>query len=307
MMKNILVVGSLNMDYVIKVQLMPQMGETVLSKELSLIPGGKGANQAYAVGRLGGQVAMLGAIGCDSAGEALCRSLCSAGVDISHLKRSKTLSTGAAFIAVDAQGNNSIIVTQGANAAVDIPYIQENLETLKNCDIVILQLETPLETVIFVAKKAKELGKIVILDPAPARTDIPCELYRYVDYLKPNETELAKLTGNDLAAQNPGPSAALLQAYGVKNVVVTLGERGAFLCKENKETCVCPAFQVSQVVDTTAAGDSFTGAMAATLARGNSLDQAVKFATKVSGMVVSRKGAQTSIPALEEVEAFQES
>lgn len=306
MMGKILIIGSLNMDYVINVQTMPQVGETVLSQGVSLIPGGKGANQAYTVGRLGGQAVMLGAIGCDSAGEALCQSLSSAGVDVSRLKRCETARTGAAFIMVDAQGKNSIIVDQGANAAVDIPYIQENLDILEDCDIVVFQLEIPLETVVFAAKKAKELGKTIILDPAPARKDIPQELYRCVDYLKPNETELAVLTGDTTAARHPGHPAGLLQTQGVKNVVVTLGEQGVFLCMENGQSSISPAIEVPQVIDTTAAGDSFTGAMATALVRGEPLAQAVKFASMVSGMVVTRKGAQTSIPSLKEVEAFQQ-
>lgn len=304
-MKKILVIGSLNMDYVIRVQAMPREGETVLGEGFSLIPGGKGANQAYAAGRLGGEVAMLGAVGRDSAGEALCRSLCSAGVDISRLKRCEGPATGAAFITVDAEGHNSIIVAQGANAAVDIPYIQENMDALENCDIVVLQLEIPLETVVFAAQKAKELGRTVILDPAPARSDIPGELYRCVDCLKPNETELATLTGDPSAAQYPGPGAELLQSRGVKNVVVTLGERGTFLRTSDGRSDACPAIEVPQVVDTTAAGDSFTGAMAVALARGESLMQAVRFAGLVSGLVVTRRGAQTSIPSLGEVEEYR--
>ncbi len=292
-MKKIAVIGSLNMDYVITVPSMPQVGETVLSTGFSLVPGGKGANQAYAAGRLGGQVVMLGAVGQDSAGDALCQSLASAGVDVSRIKHCEGLPTGSAFIPVDAEGNNSILVAQGANGAVDISYIKENRDVLESCDIVLLQLEIPLETVVFVAKTAKELGKTVILDPAPARRDIPEELYRCVDYLKPNETELAILTD--------GRPAEYLRSSGVKNIVVTLGEKGGFLLTEDGQNEPFPAVEAVQVVDTTAAGDSFTGAMAVALARGDSLRQAVRFASTVAAIVVARKGAQTSIPSLDEI------
>lgn len=292
-MKKIAVIGSLNMDYVITVPSMPQVGETVLSTGFSLVPGGKGANQAYAAGRLGGQVVMLGAVGQDSAGDALCQSLASAGVDVSRTKHCEGLPTGSAFIPVDAEGNNSILVAQGANGAVDISYIKENRDVLESCDIVLLQLEIPLETVVFVAKTAKELGKTVILDPAPARRDIPEELYHCVDYLKPNETELAILTD--------GRPAEYLRSFGVKNIVVTLGEKGGFLLTEDGRNEPFPAVEAVQVVDTTAAGDSFTGAMAVALAQGDSLEQAVRFASTVAAIVVARKGAQTSIPSLDEI------
>lgn len=302
-MEKLLVIGSLNMDYVLNVENMPRKGETVLCGDFSMVPGGKGANQAFAAGRLGAQVTMLGAVGQDAAGEALCQSLSGAGVDVSRILRCEGVPTGSAFIPVDSQGENCIIVAQGANGRVDIPYIDRNLDALEACGMVLLQLEIPLETVVYAAQKAKALGKTVILDPAPARRDIPRELFAVVDYIKPNETELGILLGDESAWEDPNAAAESLQAMGVGNVLLTLGEKGAFLRERDGGSDRCPAHKVP-VVDTTAAGDSFTAAFAAALARGEQPRQAVRYAAAVSGIVVTRKGAQTSIPSGAEVEEY---
>lgn len=309
-MANIVVIGSMNMDYVINVRHMPLTGETLLCDRFETIPGGKGANQAYAAGKLGGQIAMLGAVGDDDSGQTLCDSLRSVGVDVSRIKKCRGENTGSAFICVDHTGDNSIIVAQGANREVDIAYIDANLDLLEQCSIVVLQLEIPLDTVVYAAKKAKALGKTVILDPAPARTDIPPALYACVDILKPNETEAAILTGvsggEGSAAElaQAESSAQKLAAQGVKNVVVTLGGKGAFLMNE-QGTAFFPADSALSVVDTTAAGDSFTGALALCLAGGKPIAEAIAFAVSVSGLVVTRKGAQTSIPTAEEVAQYR--
>lgn len=302
-MKRLVVVGSINMDYVLNVPHMPQSGETLLSKTLELLPGGKGANQAVAAGRLGADVTMLGAVGGDGAGAALCESLQSAGVDISRLRHVAEEPTGSAFICVDAVGNNQIVVAQGANRAVDVAYLQENDDILQRSDILVLQLEIPLETVLYAAKRAKELGKTVVLDPAPARQDIPDSLYPCVDFLKPNEGEAALLA--DVPEGDPESAAKILQSHGVKNVLVTLGGNGALLRDEAGRVQSFPARSGLPVVDTTAAGDCFTAALACRLAAGDSAEQAVCFAVKASGLSVTRKGAQPSLPTLREVEGWQ--
>lgn len=303
-MEKVLVIGSLNCDYVINVEKMPKVGETLLCDRFETVPGGKGANQAYALGRLGGNVSMLGAVGDDNAGAMLRRNLAAVGVDVSRLKCSRQEDTGTAFICVDSSGGNSIIVIQGANRTVDIQYIKDNDDMLKASDIVLLQMEIPMETVAYAAKRAKALGKKVILDPAPARADIPRELYACVDYIKPNEVELGTLVGDERAEERLEESAALLQEMGVRNVVVTLGQKGAFLRDENGRGRYYPAAAGTRAVDTTAAGDSFTAALAYGMSGGCGLHEAMELAICVSGIVVARKGAQTSIPSMDEVRRF---
>lgn len=298
-MKKLAVVGSINMDYVLNVPHMPQTGETLLAQNFEMLPGGKGANQAYAAGKLEGRVTMLGAVGDDSAGQILCESLKSAGVDISRIRHVRGEATGSAFICVDPAGNNHIVVAQGANRTVDIAYLQENDDVLAGCDILVLQLEIPLETVLYAAKRAKELSKLVILDPAPARSDLPDDLYPCLDFLKPNEGEAALLAG--IPAGDPAAAAGVLRERGVKNVLVTLGAEGALLLNEAGKLQTFPALTGLQVVDTTAAGDCFTAALACRLAAGDSPEQAVSFAVKASGLSVTRAGAQPSLPTLQEV------
>lgn len=303
-MKKIVVVGSLNMDFVVNVQEMPLKGETVFSKDFSRIPGGKGSNQAFVLGKLGGNVTMLGAVGKDDTGLALLGNLEKSGVDVSRIKLCDRESTGIAFITVNEAGQNSIIVNQGANKTVDIPYIDSNMDLLESCDIVLFQLEIPLETVIYTAKKAKAMGKTVILDPAPARANLPRELYECVDFIKPNEVEITTLLEDPQAQEHLEAAASSLQGLGVKNVVVTLGGQGAFLQDSQGNATHFLADNSLTVVDTTAAGDSFTAAMAYGLSRGSTIPEAVELAIRVSNIVVTRKGAQSSIPTLEEVEQY---
>lgn len=196
-MKRILVIGSLNMDMVIGLNQMPLEGETILGNNISHIPDGKGANQACAAGRLGQDVVMLGCVGDDNFGKIQSISLNSSGVDVTAFKISKINSTGTAVIYVDAQANNSIVVIQGANCECDIVYLEERDELLRDCDYVLLQMEIPLDTIYYSIKRAKELGKTVILNPDPAPDELPDEILKCIDYIIPNETELEKLTGSD--------------------------------------------------------------------------------------------------------------
>lgn len=300
-MKKILVIGSMNMDFVTDVPHMPEIGETVLAQGLEFVPGGKGANQAYAIGRLGGQVAMLGCVGDDAYGQKLCQNLESAQVDVTHIYRSKKMSTSMAIIGVTPEGNNSIIVLPGANSCVDRAYVDAHRDLLECCDLVVLQLEIPLDTVVYVAQEAKRLGKVVILDPAPAVPDLPSELYDCLDLIKPNETELSVLVGKPYDPEDLRENAQTLQARGVKNVLVTLGGEGSYLLKEDGTEKRLYADKNVKVVDTTAAGDSYMAGLCVGLAYGQPLEDAAKLATAVSDIVVTRRGAQSSIPTLAEV------
>ena len=299
-MGKILVVGSLNVDMVMNVDHMPAEGETILCDGMTLVPGGKGANQACAAGRLGTDVAMLGAIGDDDYGALQLKSLSEVGVEVGGLLKKEGQNTGTAFITVNKSGNNSIVVVPGANSAFRPEDIEANRELIEQCEIMILQLEIPLDTVCYAAKLAKSLGKTVILDPAPVPEHFPEELYEYVDIVKPNETELGMLTGIAEAQKHLTEAAQVLKARGVKNVLVTLGGDGVYINPESGEEIRIPACKV-KAVDTTAAGDSFTAALAAMLLNGESLEAAAEFANRVSAIVVTRKGAQSSIPTIDEV------
>lgn len=286
------------MDMVVKVPHMPAAGETILAGNMELVPGGKGANQAYAAGRLGARVTMFGAVGSDSYADIEKNSLASAGVDTSRLLVREGKSTGLAWITVNAAGDNSIVVIPGANATVTEQDIVDNEALLRDCDILLCQLEIPLKTVVYAAKRAKELGKTVVLDPAPVPQEFPEELFSYIDIIKPNETEAAQLLGASVNGYEEASDK--LRAKGVKNVLITLGPKGAYINSETEGKHLMPVRQVP-VVDTTAAGDSFTAALAVRLAAGSSLVQAVRYANEVAAIVVTRKGAQTSIPSADEV------
>ena len=300
-MKKIVVIGSLNMDVVIETQHMPERGETISGTSVNLVPGGKGANQAYAAGKLGGNVTMIGAVGKDAAGDALLENLKSVGVDVSGICQMKEDTTGQAFITVDDNGDNSIIIIAGTNGKITKELIDENAHIIKESDIVIMQLEIPLDIVEYVKEMALREGKTVIVDPAPAVRDIPEHFWKGIDYIKPNETELAILTGvRPKTREELVKAARMMIKKGVKNVIVTLGGDGCMFVTENTEE-LFTSYKV-KAVDTTAAGDSFTAAFAFALSQGKSYKEAITLGQKVSSIAVTRKGAQTSIPTMEEVE-----
>lgn len=299
-MKKITVVGSLNMDIVIETPHMPTGGETVSGRNVTLVPGGKGANQAYAVGKLGGNVTMIGAVGQDAAGDALLGNLKKVNVNVSGIRRMEQGVTGQAYITVDDQGENSIILIAGTNGLVTKELIDYNIDILRESDIVIMQLEIPLDVVEYTKELAIKEGKTIIVDPAPAVTDIPNHFWKGIDYIKPNETELAILTGLKMETRDEiVQGARMMIEKGVKNVIVTLGGDGClFVTKETEE--FFPSHKV-KAIDTTAAGDSFTAAFALSLSQGKEYKEAVELGQKVSSIVVTKKGAQTSIPTMEEV------
>jgi ribokinase len=301
-MKILLVIGSMNMDFVTDLPHALAVGETILAQNLRLVPGGKGANQAYAMGKLGGMVTMLGAVGADLHGERLCGNLQSVGVEVEAIRKAEDSPTGMAVITVLPNGDNSILVLQGANAQVTPEYVKEHHRLLEECDILVLQLEIPLETVVYAAQEAYRMGKQVILDPAPAVAGLPEELLQCLYLLKPNETELSILMGHPYDPASLREDALSLQKKGVKNVLVTLGSAGSYLLLEDGSEVRMEANPKVQVVDTTAAGDSYVAALAVALSQGENLEKAARFASRVSDIVVTRPGAQTSIPSREEVE-----
>lgn len=300
MKERILIIGSLNMDMVIEMKRMPLKGETVLGNSIAYIPGGKGANQAFAAGMLGGNAAMLGCVGCDDLGTQLKENMKKSGTDTAGIAEIEHCPTGMAVIYVDDGGDNSIVVIAGANGVCDVEYLKQNDEMIQNSSYIIFQMEIPCEAVYYGIRRAKELGKTVVLNPAPAPDHLPEEILALVDYLTPNETEVAKLTGQkDLSMESIRAGAQKLLCQGVKNVLVTLGDKGALLVNKDGEN-LYPTRKVS-AVDTTAAGDCFNGAFVVGLAEGMSHEEAIRFANTASSIAVTRKGAQSSIPTREEV------
>lgn len=299
--KRILIIGSLNMDIVIEMKRMPLIGETVLGKNLTYVPGGKGANQAYAAGKLGGKVTMLGCVGDDSLGQKLKDNLAKSGTNVSYIRNIEGKSTGTAVIYVNGDGDNSIVVISGANEACDVEYLKQNEVLFAESDYVMFQMEIPYETIFYGIGRAKELGKTVILNPAPAPDSLPEDIWEKIDYLTPNETELLKLTGQqEMTMDNIRNGAHVLLEKGVKNILVTLGEKGVLFVND-KEEKLYPARKVT-AVDTTAAGDCFNGAFITGLAEEMGFEEAIVFANLASSLAVTRKGAQSSIPGRDELE-----
>ena len=299
-MKKILVIGSLNMDMVIKVHDMPLEGETVLGQEINYIPGGKGANQAYAVAKLGGRVSMIGKVGKDEFGESLCKSLKEAGTDITYVNKVSDATTGRAIIYVNEKGNNSIVVIAGANNNCNKEYLQSLQSVILDSDIIILQMEIPYDAIFWCINFAKEHNKTVIFNPAPAPDDLPSSIINKIDFITPNETELAKITKHNTDSEEEVITAAkILIDLGVKNVIVTLGSKGAMHVTSESHR-MYPAIKV-KAIDTTAAGDSFNGALSVYLAEGHTIEEAIQFAIRVASITVTRKGAQKSIPSRDEV------
>ena len=299
--KNIVVIGSLNMDWVIPVNHTPVEGETILADGYTEVPGGKGANQACAAGKLKGNVSMLGLVGNDEIGDKLINNLKLVNVDVSRIERSENINSGLALINVNSKGNNSIVVLPGANGKCDIKYIEKNIDIIEKSDIVLLQMEIPVETVEYVITVSKNLKKQVILNPAPAPDSLSDEVLRNIDIITPNETELEKISGKSVKTVEDAVEASKsLLSRGVKNIIATLGEKGALLVNKD-EVKEFKALKV-EAVDTTAAGDSFNGAVAVYLSEGHTINEAIEFANKVSSIAVTRKGAQTSIPERSEIE-----
>ncbi|MCH1959618.1 ribokinase [Romboutsia hominis] len=301
-MKNICVIGSLNMDLVVNVEKMPKAGQTLLGSNFKEVPGGKGANQAVAMARLNGNVTMIGKVGNDSFGETLVNSLKKDNVNTDYIQVEEGPS-GVALITVDKNAQNSIVVAPGANYKLTKEDIDKNIDAIKNSDIVVVQLETPLETIKYALKKAKELGKYTILNPAPAVV-LEDEIIENVDLLTPNETELEIISGKSISNEDDiNECAQIMINKGVKELIVTLGSKGSLYI--NKETSMFKKAYKVEAIDTTAAGDSYTGALAVAISIGKDMEYAMDFASKVGALSVMKEGAQSSLPTLIEVENFR--
>ena len=305
-MKKIVVLGSINMDLVSFCTQAPRGGETLFGNEFQQISGGKGANQAVAIAKLGGNITMLGKVGSDSMGASLLTTLAESGVDISHIEKVEkpNISTGIANITVEANGQNRILVIAGANAEVDIDYINRHLDVIKNADILVTQLEIPLESVEYALVQAKLLGKTTLLNPAPAQA-LNSNILANTDYLIPNETELEILSKiNTDSLDGIKQAAHALLAEKVQHLIITLGSKGALYIDRQSQFTI-PAHKV-QALDTTAAGDSFIGGLSLGLAQNLPFKAAMEMASAVAAISVTRKGAQTSLPSKLELDQFLE-
>jgi ribokinase len=300
----IVVVGSLNADLVVRVDRFPAPGETLRGRRFDVFPGGKGGNQAAAVARLGARVTMVGQVGSDAQGAWLRSALAEAGCDVQLVSVDDGTSSGVALITTDSSGQNEIVVVAGANGTFAAERLAPALMSLHAARVLLLQLEIPIETVERAAAEARSAGAVVVLDPAPA-ADIPDQLLALASIVTPNESELARLAGGraldrPLRDDEVAETAGRLLARGAQAVLVKLGDRGARLV-QSAGTRAWPAFEV-EAVDTTAAGDAFNGALAVALAEGRPVEDAVPFACAAGAVSVARPGAQPSMPTRAEVD-----
>ncbi|MCC7705274.1 ribokinase [Janthinobacterium sp. GW460P] len=300
----IVVIGSINMDLVLRVPRMPLPGETLTGGAFRTIPGGKGANQAVACARLSGkvagaqQVAMVGCVGDDAFGATLRTALVGDGIIDRHITTLPGVASGIASILVDDNGQNSIVIAGGANDLLSPAHIDAAQELIAQADIVVLQLETPMATVVHAIKLARSLGKTVVLNPAPAAS-LPQGVLELVDYLIPNEIEAAMLAGVSPEGADAPALAAALQKLGSDNVIITLGSKGVHAALYGGDFTF-PAEAV-KAVDTTAAGDTFIGGFVAGLASGMDEAEAIQQGQRAAAWSVTKPGAQTSIPHLHEL------
>lgn len=300
-MSKILVIGSLNMDLVVTTPRIPSIGETILGSGFNTSPGGKGANQAVAAARLGGEVSMVGCVGNDIFGDNLLVNLKSNGVLSEDIKAINECPTGVAIIVLK-DGDNLIIVDPGANYRLTPDMIDEIEGQIKECSIMLIQLEIPIETVEKSISLAHKHGVTVLLNPAPAR-NLSNELLSKVNIITPNESECESITGIPVKTIKDAKLAVKsLMNKGVEQVVITMGNRGVvYNCGEE---IVHKSANKVEAVDTTAAGDSFSGAIAVALSNGKNIDEAIDFANIVGALTVTKKGAQQSLPSKVEVEEF---
>ena len=290
--------GSINMDLVATTPKLPVPGETLLGHNFFTVPGGKGANQAVALARLGVNTYMVGRVGDDSFGNQLLKTLLAAGVNIENVLVDENARSGVALISIDDAGENQIIVVPGANGCVDSTDVDNLNSLLPNCRVLLMQFEIPLPSILLAAQAAKRLGVKVILDPAPVLKEVPAELYPLVDVITPNEIEIGQLVGfavNDLNAATR--AANILLQRGVGCAIAKLGVKGV-ICATKEETFFVPAFPV-ETVNTVAAGDAFNGGLAAAMVEDLSLRQSVVWGAAAGAIAATKSGAQSSMPTKE--------
>lgn len=302
MVNHVVVLGSINVDTTYHVNRFPQPGETIAAQSKSSAPGGKGANQAVAAARSGAQTAFVGAVGSDNEGQYMLEALKENDIDTSHINIDKYHGTGSAAITLDANGQNDIMVYGGANQAMQPGEFGDLSELLAHTEFLIAQFETPQAVALDLFKQAKEQGVTTVLNPAPAHEIMP-ELLQYTDVIAPNETECALLTGIELTDEDSMlKSVDYFRERGVKHLLITLGDRGVFYATPDDHGLV-PAFKV-KAVDTTAAGDTFIGALCSQLEKDlANVEDSLRYAQRASSLTVQRMGAMPSIPTGEDVKA----
>ncbi|KJZ39661.1 ribokinase [Pseudomonas fluorescens] len=299
----VVVIGSLNMDLVTRAPRLPRGGETLIGESFATVSGGKGANQAVAAARLGAEVSMVGCVGNDAYGAELREALLAERIDCVAVSTVDD-SSGVALIVVDDNSQNAIVIVAGANGALTPHVIDRFDAVLQAADVIICQLEVPDATVGHALKRGRELGKTVILNPAPASRPLPADWFAAIDYLIPNESEACVLSGMSVDSLASAEAAATrLVAMGAGKVIITLGAQGS-LFADGSRLEHFPAPKV-KAVDTTAAGDTFVGGFAAALAAGSSEAEAIRFGQVAAALSVTRAGAQPSIPTLSDVQAFK--
>lgn len=300
--KTVLVMGSSNTDMIIKLDRIPQPGETLLGGRFMTAAGGKGANQAVGAAKAGGEVTFIARIGRDMFGDTALAGFLQAGINVDHVVRDPSNPSGVAMIFVASNGENSIAVASGANAKLSPGDVAKANSSFVGAGVLVVQLETPLRTVQAAAELAAQVGVPVILNPAPA-CSLPDKLLKNVTIITPNETEAEMLTGIKINSKTTASRAAdALLIRGVKTVIITLGSRGSFFAN-GEGRWIVPGFKV-KAVDTTAAGDIFNGSLAVALVEGKTMESAVRFANAAAAISVTRMGAQVSAPAREEIEDF---
>lgn len=298
-MTKVLVVGSINMDFIIKLEEIPKVGETLLGESLEQVPGGKGANQAIALSRLGTETYFLGKIGRDNLGESLIENMKISEIKVDNIEKIDGISTGMAMINVDKDGNNNIVVVPGANAEVNKEYLKNNEKLFKDVDAALFQFELPIDTVNYGLEISKKYNKTTIVNPAPAM-DMSDEMLKNIDILIPNEHELARIAKMKIETEKDLIVASRkIISKGVKDIIVTLGSKGVMYVNKDSKKSFAP-YKVN-VVDTVGAGDSFIGGFVSEFLKSKDIDKAIDLGQKAAALTIQKVGAQTSIPTSDEI------